>query len=339
MALATRPWISRVRWVLLALLCMELILRWSVRYSDSTYSYDAEWGSRKMPGSIVRWGTEGYGLTRYSAPGEIETPYSGGTTVVILGDSHTESFQVGSENNFVSIAERQLREQGIFADLRNMGESGLDLVDYVYRIPLIRKVFNPKVLVIQLATGDFEQESARSENLFVETGADHPVVRHNPPRNLNTTAWRIKESVSLLDYGSQRFKELFLRRGNAEAAIPPSPEEDGKWRERLTRQLLALKAVIGDLPTVILPLPYEPLLSKKRIERTSPRYQILLEELRRIETWNVIDPSGDFNKLIDQGQFPRGFMNSSSPGSGHLNAAGHARVGLLLSHRLTGLLQ
>ena len=52
----------------------------------------------------------------------------------------------------------------------------------------------------------------------------------------------------------------------------------------------------------------------------------------------MIDPSQEFNDLADQGQFPRGFINTR-PGSGHLNKYGHEVVADLLVKKIEEILK
>ena len=78
-------------------------------------------------GTIVRWGKEGFGTTRYSGDGEIATPFDEGMEVPVLGDSHTEAWQVDDRDKYVSIAETLLWQRHLRVNLRNLGLGGLSL--------------------------------------------------------------------------------------------------------------------------------------------------------------------------------------------------------------------
>ena len=66
---------------------------------------DPVFGWTGPEGMVVRWGSEGWGVNRYAAAGEIETARSGGRPIAVLGDSHAEAFQVNKDDNFASVAD------------------------------------------------------------------------------------------------------------------------------------------------------------------------------------------------------------------------------------------
>lgn len=335
-----RHFIRSLGWILIVILGFEVLLRLTVLDHRVGYIYDPQWGSRRTGGSSIRWGLEGYGVTRFSSLGEIETPFSGGAEVVVLGDSHTEGLQVGSEANFVSVAETLLRARGIPADLRNLADSGLDLPDYVYQIPLLLKSGAPRGFVIQLTTGDVLPPDRDATNRFSFIDENRFEIAHTPPVDLGTPKRRAIQSLSLLDYGLYRFKEITTRAaaGTAGAAGSGAFEEQA-FRRNARRQLLALSSVLSDVPTILILLPFHPRIEGRTIRLTARDFEILVEEASRIPKWKILDPSATFNRMASQGRFPRGFPSTSPPGTGHLNVAGHRELGTLLAEQLVEILK
>nr|MBI2905599.1 hypothetical protein [Chloroflexota bacterium] len=331
-------------WLALALVAAEGLLRVAVEARPFNYTYDGDWGWEPVAGSIELWAREGYGITRYLAHGEIATPYDDGDkTVVVLGDSHTEARQVNGSDNFVSVAERALRQQGLSINLRNLGRTDAGLPDYVYLAPFIKEVYRPDLVVVQISAQDFTSADAfgaNRSNYFVLNG-DAVSVVHVPAPHQNGWLGKLMHGSTLYAEYVNRSRVWAERElpsqgapvAAAETSLPPrAPETVGA-------QLAALKAAYSDVPMILLILPQVPALQDgKLVEQVGDDEEALAASAQAVSGWTVVDPLPQFVALAAQGVLPRGFWNRQ-PGRGHLNVDGHRAVGLLLAEQIAGALK
>ncbi len=322
--------------VLAVLLLGELAIRALALSRRRDFRIVPELGRVIPAGTTVRWGAEGFGETHFVADGEIATPYSNGRTVIVLGDSHTEAFQVDDRDKYVSVAETLLHGRGIPADLRNFGRSGLSMADYVWLVPVMRRRFQPAAIVIQIDEHDFDFHA------FGPTAGNHFVVRSptsievahaseaepqpGPEPRAVRLLNRLVRSSQLVDYARYRY-ELSRNRAEGAAAAPPPGLEPG-LSIRLQAQLL--REAAGETPVILLRLPYAPYAPA----HTNPAFPAL----RRVLPWRFLDPSGELLRSREAGHDPRTFYNTPM-GGGHLNVAGHAIVARMLADELGNLLR
>lgn len=323
-------------WIALVLFATEIMLRVFVESPPSHYVYDAHWGWQPAAGSRVFWGEEGFGHTYYSAHGELATPYDNGVSVVVLGDSHTEAYQVKYQKNFVSVAETLLHRKQFDVNLHNLGKQYSAIPDYVYLAPFIQERYQPKLVVIQLSVQDFfwhEVFSPGKMNRFVNTDTALEVV-HVPPVYSDHWLGRIMNNVVLLVQGTKRYRTLFTPK----VAVATATDEPAITSPEVIRaQLQELKAAYADTPVVIVMLPYAPTIEDGVLVLNEPEYDPVLALVEAVDGWHVIDPSAGFQELLEVGQLPRGFFNSL-PGQGHLNVYGHQIVGELLADAIIAIL-
>ena len=295
---------------------------------------------RKLPdmgwvvagGETVRWGSEGFGVTHFVADGEVATPYSGGPNVVVMGDSHTEAFQVNDDVKYVSVAETLLREQGFAVDLRNFGRSGASMADYVWITRVLRERFHPVAMVLELDEYDFDAHAfdATQTNAFVVRSPGVIELVHNgrAPRLPRTMSLgeRVSRTFAIVEHVGDRISR-FQRR---------SARESGKKLQletavSVTLQAEKLREAAGGVPVILLRLPYSPYLPSALGRET---FDALLQTL----PWRFIDPSKAFLASRERGRDPRTFFNTP-PGGGHLNAEGHSIIGRMLADELAKLLR
>jgi lysophospholipase L1-like esterase len=327
-------------WVLLVLLACEALLRLFVRNPVANYAYDEEWGRRPAAGTVVVWGTEGYGVTRYVNDGEVATPYSGGENIVVLGDSHTAAPQVSDAYNYVSVAERKLWADEYDADLRNLGAAGFSLADYVYFAPYIMDHYKPGIVVIQMSDQDFWSNDGFNRehaNYFIFNADGSLGLKHrSTPRSEPIV--RFKNSLALMDFGYVRFQQIRTFIKEQPSAGAPEPDPSPISREEMIRiQLAALRKAYQDVDLVVILLPYVPRLKDGLLEVTDDSHGFLVDEIQAIAEWSLVDPLDSFIELGAQGQLPRGFSNTL-PGEGHLNVDGHQVLGTLLAAQLEEIL-
>jgi lysophospholipase L1-like esterase len=333
--------------VALVLLGLEVFLRAFVFGPGPKYVFDSELGKIYAAGTSVFRATEGRGLTRYVANGEIATPYSGGESLVVLGDSHTEAYQVNDDEKFVSVAERSLRQKGYEVDLHNLVVSGARIANYVYMSNYVNRHYSPKVLVVQVTEEDFTpQESFRPAraSYFVALADGTLVIKHKPPVDDSRSRLSIiPQSSALVNYGRYRLDQIrtLMAPPVSQAQVASASEaaaSPASGVDTVKLELQALRRAYPDIPIVILALPHVPRVEGGRIVSQDPQYVALLESIRGAGGFYLVDPLPAFLDLIAQGKLPRGFANTS-PGDGHMNVDGHQIVGAALAQQLEEVLR
>lgn len=322
-------------WLILALICMEVILRASIYRRPIFYIWSSWSGSIPAAGTTFRWEKEGYALTHYVSPGEIYTPFGGKNEIVLLGDSLLEGLQVADQRKFASVAETVLHKEGYDLDLHNLGRSGSTMADYVSFMPIYRKRFKPMVIVIQLTYTDFVESFKKNKlNYFVLENSKIVNVVHrydpdgevilNPVRSLNS-------KLMLSEFGQTRFDLMT----NASAAEIDDDSAPGEFDEGLAAQQMELliKKSRG-IPIILVALPSMPTISNGQVVMEDPRHERLLNFLKNYPEIIVVDPLPKFQELTLTGFLPKGFMNSTVPGAGHLNNLGHKIVGELIAEAI-----
>lgn len=303
--------------VLLVLAGFEITVRLFALSTDRRFVVDPVLGRVVAAGSVVRWGSEGWGTTHFTANGEIATPHSGGPNVVVLGDSHTEAFQVDDDRKFVSLAERQLWQRGRRLDLRNFGRSGGSMADFVWLTRRLRERLRPAAFVIQLEEYDFDHRAFDSSrpNFFAwrpggRIELDHAAVLagSKPP------------GIAMLGYAEHRLQQIFSK--------PAGAPVHGGAGGSVTLQAELLREAAGSVPVILLLLPYSPYASNSETFAT----------LRHVLPWPYVDPSTEFLASRERGRDPRTFFNEV-PAGAHLNRDGHAIVAALLAAEIERVLR
>lgn len=326
-------------WLGVALIIIELGLRLFIESPPLRYGYDEDWGYYPDQGTFIIWGSEGYGVNWFGTYGEQSTPHNEGPNIVVLGDSHTESHQVGYDENFVSIAETTLVNNGLTYNLRNHGKAYSSLADYIYLAPVVHEIYKPELVVIQLSIQDFFTQEVYDKNKvnhFVDGDDENmPSLKlvHNPPPFNDHWLGKVMQNTVLLVQGTKQ-KRLLLDGGGSEPAGTAQAGSDQVATDVIRVQLEMLQEAYADSELIIVLLPYTPLISGDEIVFEEDIFIDLLKHFDNYPEWAVINPSNEFDQLYaEKGVLPRGFSNSS-PGTGHLNRSGHQVVGLLLANQI-----
>jgi lysophospholipase L1-like esterase len=342
-------------WICIALIGFEIGLLY-FRNPNSEVSYDQDWGVHHAGGSTVVWRTEGNGIIHLVADGEEATPYQGGANIVVFGDSHTEAYQVNDNQNFVSLAEARLRDNGILVDLHNLGYSGGSLADYVYWAPHAESKYDPAFVVIQISTQDFSGSGGREGytlsdqgNYFRENVDGTLEIAHQIlPNNYNRFHDIIQRKSVLLSYAYERlnlYRQNFSnvhQAQNITGEMQPLPSNESALDQKLMNyraQLTALHTAYQGQRVVMLVLPFYPTISEDQVILEDKEYTLLLEQAKQFSDWEVVDPLPAFQALwLKDHKLTRGF-NNTVLGSGHLNVDGHALVGKLLADKIVEALR
>ena len=354
-----RYWIGVARWSLLILLAFELVIRSSVMRLPP-FEYKPEWGLVPAANSSSVQGREGYGILHYLSDGEIRTPYQGGTSVVILGDSTVQAAQVNDEENFVSLTEQELRARGLNVDMRNLGGSERTIADHVFMAPAIREHFSPKVLIVQVSPASFSLSFyTPKENYFIKNADGSLELIHKDSSNDGLARRNILFSsglISLLDFRWQvtsaemaqqaariRFGSAGeadpASRGNPQAGVGGSEEES---RAQILLLVETLRKAYPDTEIVFLLIPYTPSIEpglSRRISWVSGEDRQLAALLDTVEGVHLVYVQKVFEEYYRQYLvLPRGSFNSLF-NFGHLNGHGHKAVAQTLTNALEQILK
>jgi len=349
-------------WSLLVLLAFELVVRLFVVKSPPRL-YEPEWGIVPQEGTYSLQGSEGYASLHYFAHGEVETPYQGGRSIVVLGDSTTLAAQVDPSENFVSLTEAALRKRGLEADLHNLGRSARIMADHVYLAPAVNQFFSPEVVVLQVSPDSFTLSyDPAAENYFVENGGELILKHQTPAAVKSLTTGNITSASGLLEFFDIRLwfvldsleKEypgwfsnpLEAELGNVNAAPPmiwdaASLEQLQALRSQIVSQVEAVQKAYPDAVIVFLVVPAPPKISfeDREIVWGNPAEAQLAAVLSSIEGIHVVYPLNVFQKYYQTQQvLPRGSFNSAF-NYGHLNPSGHRAVAQALTAALKEILR
>lgn len=108
---------------------------------------------------------------------------SGTVRVAVLGDSHTQGFEVRQEHTFSAIAERYLNVNGIKTEIINMGVSGFSTAEALVLLENEVLRYAPDVVVLGFFANDFEDNikaglfALENDDLVVKKRAHIPGVR------------------------------------------------------------------------------------------------------------------------------------------------------------------
>jgi lysophospholipase L1-like esterase len=319
---------------------------------------------RYRAGDTLRWGREGYGVTRVGARGMIAAkPLDKGKRVLFLGDSYTEALQVDDADKFTEILQSLYNQQFPQTPITtlNFAVSGQGAAQHAADLPGLLQTQKPQLVVAQLSVYDFWPADAKRKipaqpAYLAEKNGALALERkpYAPPAGWREKLMRIR-LFSFYARASWRLQNLFKPQTEDENA--PAPETAAKVQtdayfteyKRITRFLLtqmAQQTRASGAQMAALYTPKTPLLQDGRVlwdeaefgEQYLKEREILIETCRELglPLWN---PAEKLNRYAAAtGRFPNGFANTR-PGYGHLNPEGHRLVAELLAAELPALLR
>ena len=357
-------WRGLAFWSLLVLLAFELGIRLFIVHSPQR-EYAPEWGVIPREGSYAMQGLEGYASQGYFGYGEVETPYRDGMSIVVLGDSTTLAAQVNPNDNFVSLTEARLRQDGFEVDMHNLGRSARLMSDHVFLAPAVNAAYAPQIVIAQVSLDSFTLSfDPANENYFVEDEAGNLTLNHQEPPALRELEYRNLVTLSsLLDHLDfrarftldQTAKQYFgtgvalggiaIHDMNAlpEADIQNTGQEDELLRARrqVVGQVRALRAAYPASRIILLVVADPPKVdaATRQIVWETPEDAQLVSVLERMSGVKLIYTLKIFQRYYDEYKvLPRGNFNSAF-NFGHLNSHGHQAVAEVLTDALEEILK
>jgi lysophospholipase L1-like esterase len=316
--------------------------------------------ARYRPGSSIRWGREGYGVTSIGPHGMIvNKPLDDKPRILFLGDSYTEALQVHDAEKFTEITQTAYNQRFPASPITtlNFAVSGQSAAQHVADLEGLLPVLRPRAVVVQLSTLDFLPDDLKrripTQPAWLGIAADGaPEIRRGSITPEKTLRARLQKARLFSTYAriSWRLQNLLTdapNETNTESASPPTETYANEYKH-LARFLLGKmkqECENAGVPLAALYNPRAPLLRGNLLFMQEADFgsgheaeKAALFELCRELAIPVWDPTGRLTGYYRAtGQFPNGFANSR-PGYGHLNPAGHRVVAGLIVEELAKLL-
>jgi hypothetical protein len=322
---ARRPRKQRYAWLwflcgtALAVLFMEFLLHnISGKYEDRA-------------GFEIRNFREGVAKAHFLANGLRLTgnpQIAGAPSVLIVGDSHVEAFQVADEETMGSDLERRLRREGKQWNALQYGWSGADGPDYVYSAPLLLGNFPTQHIFLIMNDGDFRSLAGEEARLVERNGVlvAEPLTPGMPQGRAPSYGGKLARTMkeSGLIYGvALRFQldlkpEFTEHKASAQDHAVPAAADPTDTMERIVR---GLQQSYGD-KLYILYTPAQPFAADAPVE--APESLLLAQcAAKKMACRSLRERM--VNELVVNHKLVRGFSDTE-PGVGHLNPGGHELV-------------
>lgn len=325
--------------VMLALWLMDELAYRLIHYSPSFV--DPDFGLVHGPGEIVH-AREGFGHSHWLEEGVRDNgngEVAGrGPRVLVVGDSQTEALQVDDRQTFVSLAERDLRQQGWPVQLLNCGYASRSVADFVRLAPAFRRRFHPDWVVLLVHEVDFGLDSWQPGQVHFESAANGrlrlaalpgpPVPR---PRRSQTRPRRGQPTLDWLEVRRATLAEHWRAEPQLFWAGRAVPEEPAPTYPLGAAAQLLLDAY-GPRVTILWRRTFP---GKAAVRPPTPG-QVEIEAVCRRNGVRLVDLGLESAELVRLGRAPYGFPNTSW-NAGHFNATGHAWIGRVLERELLEL--
>ncbi len=299
-----------------------------------------------LPGTTVRWRTEGDGTSRWTVGGirRPAPPPASPPPYLVLGDSFTEALMVNDADVFTQRLESLLAGGPAAGPVLNLGRSGASAADYVGFAREYRARFSPRWTIVELRPEDLGEDAwDASKPHFTRTreGALEVSVQFPPRSRFWDLARPLRQHLALADYGVIRLKEFAI----ASAAEPPlfraagaprvtaDPPLDASARYPILEELALLhdrydgRITFLMLPDFDLSSPSEP---------TSDTERLWLRACAA-QHWSCVTLREAYPAFAARFESPFGFPNTAW-NQGHMNAAGHRAAARLLHAEMLRLM-
>lgn len=224
--------------------------------------------------------------------------------------------------------------------MHNLGMAANSIPDYIYFAPIINQYYNPEIIVIQLSSQDFGEDgfNPKDRNYFVINDIGDLELRHNNNESYNKLYNKLRLVVYAL--GRPKYSQIMEKiQIKLDVRDQFLPAQASGTTARMDDQLKLLKEAYSGTKVILLLLPFSPNIDKNGINFDDSEYLALLDSAEKTGDFYIINPQPEFDRLVEQGHLPRGFMNSPLPGEGHLNQFGHIIIGELLAEEILEIIQ
>jgi hypothetical protein len=277
---------------------------------------------------------EGVSLARFSVAGARLTgnaSIAGAPTVVLLGDSYVVAAAVVDEQTMGSYLERNARAAGVSLNVRQYGWMGASPSRYLLEADTVVRRWNPTDVVIALSDNDLDRNALyeASPRLRVHSSGEleilsaPPDASPGPPRRSVLRAL-LAERTWKLEWRRARAAAVASR---AEPVADSTHAEAGLLPDSLQLAMLP-KAVVRALAATFGPRLSLVYLAALGVDDGGTPTTIESQFVDACEKEHVrcLTTRPAMLAARRSGIIVHGFFNTT-PGNGHLNAAGHALVG------------
>lgn len=332
-----------------SILAWNLIIGNSI-FNQATYINDPKLGN-KYPAN-TRYVSDREGYANFVSDnfgfnnGYIETePKAGVIRILSLGDSITESVQVGRNDNYSDRLEKKLNQAGGKFEVLNLGVSGKSIPDYIIYASGYISTFSPDFFIIKIEASDFlgDATDTSKQNFLIRKGGTFKIAAKE-----NAVDKTIIGRLKLIKDNSGWFQPIIkytliklpklrnILNGNSggeqsanETAAVSGENALRTKEEMIDWQINKLKEAYGP-KFIFIYISSNPAIVKGKIVATEDKETLETKKIIELDCKKYgvpfIDTTDDFNKFYyEKEKMPRGF-NNNEPGAGHLNKDGHEIV-------------
>ena len=279
------------------------------------YTPDGPSASVWRPGAVIVHGTEGYGISIVDENGFLN---SDGTLaeryVLMMGASHTQGKEVSPEQRYSALVNDYFSGDSGLLTAYNIASDGHFLPSQIHHFRAALEAFpNAGAVTIEIGSTDYSAQELRdARNQAVYAPGNGGFNDLSPVSRLKLAA---KEGLPLLTLLKKNFQTL-----RAHAAEETEGSYD--YESELDAALSLIRSQF-DGPIAFVYHPATEILPDGSLKLGySDNWEIFCQVCEK-NGIDVIDTGPRFTRLYETEQkLPYGFANTT-PGSGHLNAAGH----------------
>lgn len=309
------------------------------KYFVSNYSSDA----LHEPNSICVEGREGFAILHTDENGYFNEQKldMNASYILCLGSSDTQAKSITNSKNYCQVLEQKLSADGIQTDVYNAGMDGAGLDEVLGHFHAAMQKFNTADMVIiemswfpeeaslQAAIQDeseyhpFDYASYQA-SLGISGKVKNAISAFPLPRVLNNQLTKLRENkqrIPFVEFLNQSEKNV------DNAGIEETKMADVRYRQLLLEAAAKIRREAGNKNVILLFSTTTELESDGTlIDTVDPEKMEWLQEACDENNITFINMAGTYIDYYNQNHvLYRGFFNTS-PGSGHLNEAGHALI-------------
>jgi len=168
--------------------------------------------------------------------------------IVVLGDSHTQGFEVRQDHTYAAVIERYLDSRGLESEVINTGVSGFGTAEEAVFLEYEGLRYHPDVVVLGFYANDFDDNiksdlfRIKNDDLVINKTAHVPGVRilkfHNaigPLRWLSENSYLYSLTMNTI---WETFKSALLSRKRERLELAVATGEANSYQKRLAARLI-----------------------------------------------------------------------------------------------------